>query len=205
MEMRLYPDLREFYNEGFVEYGSSVNLSFDAIEALIPTAPPLSEPDFEPYHDIDGDITLNITSPEEPEKDYDMAEEPEPDYDIDKPMDDLNFNRSEVKKTKDKVLDFLKHTGDKKDFNIWMKWRKEVNQQLLAVILLRQGHRVHLSSTELHRKPLCRHSEASIVREATGCSWVERRNMNGAEKTRLPGRPYIMYGIPRVRLRSKAK
>nr|KAG5700115.1 hypothetical protein BaRGS_029865 [Batillaria attramentaria] len=188
-EVRLYPDLGEFYNQGVVEYGSSVDIPITRGQGLLPTAPPPSEPDLDPRHQFALD--LNITAPEEPALDYTL----EPDYDLDD-FNDLNLNDAEKKILNDKVVDFPPQPRDKKDFNAWMTWRKQVNRQLASVILIKRGKQVHLRKSEMNRKPLSKQNVESVVKDAkTG-----KRGADKAEMTSLPGRPYIMYGIPRVKL-----
>lgn len=193
-EARLYPDLGEFYSQGVVEYGSSVDLPITRGHGLLPTAPPPSEPDLDTRHRFS--LGLNITAPEEPALDYTL----EPDYDLDD-IDDLNLNDVEKKILNDKKIEFPQQPKDKTDFNAWMTWRKQVNRQLASVILIKRGQQVHLRQSELSRKPLSKQNVESVVKDAKG----GRRGSDRAEMTSLPGRPYIMYGIPRVKLSTANK
>ncbi|KAK7100986.1 uncharacterized protein [Littorina saxatilis] len=221
----LYPDLKEFYREGVVETGSSVDLPF---AALVPTAPPPSESSFDLQHsrhphDHRCNLDLNITVPEEPELDYTF--EIEPDYDLDDPavhvdrltltaenLNNLNLNASEKKLLHDKNIEVPQQPRDTRDFRAWMTWRLQANKLLAAVILIRKGHHVHIRRSEIRRKPLTKQNVQTIVQEAKGGgsrggeggggggSQDMMRGRDRAERTSLSGCPYIMYGIPRVKL-----
>lgn len=200
MDDRLYPDLSAYYNGGFVECGSSIDEPIGKkFRYLLASAPPPSEPD------LDLEMKLNITSPEEPDLDYFEGDTIAPDYDLDEDAN-LNLNTAmEKKHISDKVIDFPQQPtdNDKRDFNAWMTWRKQVNRQLATVILIKRGHQVHLRQSELRRKPLSKHSMESIVQDARGGPRnIGNIDDHSAQKTSLPGRPYIMYGIPRVKLTS---
>ena len=199
----LYPDLREFYTEGLVETGSSIDLPFLGLDdRVMPTAPPA------PSGDGSGDLELNIQTPEEPEEDY--LFELEPDYDLDNDEDvnftlnNLNLNAKEKKILHDKNIEVPERSlpppppRDSKDFRAWMTWRMQANRLLAAVILIRQGRHVHVRQSEIRRKPLTKQNVEVIVQEARG----DRRRLcrDRAEKTSLPECPYIMYGIPRAKL-----
>ncbi|KAK6189786.1 hypothetical protein SNE40_001780 [Patella caerulea] len=77
------------------------------------------------------------------------------------------------------------------DFNRWMTWRKQVNRHMASMILLKQGKEVHVAPSEVNRKPLPKSTMKSVFDQA---------KIESERKTSLPGKPYIMYGIPRVQL-----
>lgn len=84
------------------------------------------------------------------------------------------------------------------DYNAWVKWRKQVNRQLAALILLRRGDEVRLQTVDLSRKPLSKNSMKEVFHKATNdCSKEAMTSLNG--------KPYIMYGIPRVALSKSSR
>ncbi|XP_059151624.1 uncharacterized protein LOC131937912 [Physella acuta] len=76
------------------------------------------------------------------------------------------------------------------EYNAWMTWRKQVNRQLATVILLKRNGQVHVQKKDMARRPL---SQSSI----DFVSLFKAEN-----KTSLGGKPFLMYGIPRVSLPS---
>ena len=192
LKSNLYPDLKEFYREGVVETGSSVDLPIHRVQ---PTAPPPSESNF----DLHDDLDLNIEIPEEPELDYTL--DIEPDYDMEdvtvENLNNLNLNDQEKKILHDKKIEVPKQPRDTRDFRAWMTWRLQANKLLAAVILIRKGHHVHIRKSEIRRKPLTKQNVQTIFQEARGGEQMPR---DRAERTSLSGCPYIMYGIPRVKL-----
>ncbi|KAL8562323.1 hypothetical protein ACOMHN_037279 [Nucella lapillus] len=213
--MNLYPDLHQFYNEGVVETGSSVDLPIHRIRhPLTPTAPP-QPPGLDLRLDLGDDLHFDLDDldvPDEPELDYTL--EIEPDYDdtvVDDPqtpdtLNNLNLTAREKRILHDKNIEVPQQPRDSSDFRAWIKWRTQANKLLAAVILIRQGRHVCLRQSEIERQPLSEHNVLSIVKDAKGDRGCPRPGRDhAAEWTSLSDCPYIMYGIPRVRLPSAGK
>ncbi|KAL8596031.1 hypothetical protein ACOMHN_021071 [Nucella lapillus] len=145
--------------------------------------------------------------------DNDCLEEPvelEPDYDTedlepDTLLNNLNLMASEkvILHTKNIVVPEPPPRRDH-DFRAWMTWRLQANKLLAAVILLRQGRHVHVTGSDIRRKPLTRQNVEKVVQQARAAPphpWDrDGRRRGSAERTSLPACPYVMYGIPRVNL-----
>lgn len=198
-------------------------------QGLEPTAPPPSEYSFELYPNIESlhlDLDRLSLAPDEPELDYTF--DIEPDYDVDDNVDNnghkhdsdhrnvektqtkgrtnnlnlinLNLNDAESKLLRDKNIEvppMQPPASATKDFHAWMTWRLQANKLLAALVLIRSGRRVHLRHSEVYRKPLTVENVHSIVRDAKGGAGGDTRC---GQTTSLTGCPYIMYGIPRVKL-----
>ncbi|XP_046566781.1 uncharacterized protein LOC124275327 [Haliotis rubra] len=200
---RLYPDLTQFYFSEGLQFGPQDT-------PVEPTSPyqTLLRPDYPLYPEL---TQLNITEEEVREIDPDYPtdnsnEDVEvfsciaPDYDLEDARQmnytvRVNLNKVERKILNDKTFEFLPsaiHPKAQREFHSWMKWRTQVNKQLVAMILIKHGKKVIVRSSELERKPLSTNTIRSVIDNAHSCQRLAQ--------TGLPGKPYIMYGIPRVQL-----
>ncbi|XP_041359914.1 uncharacterized protein LOC121376171 [Gigantopelta aegis] len=201
---RLYPDLSPFYNNGErVEYGAGSADEYYPETLLRPDYP--LYPDIPPLN-ITHDIReTEMTSSRNYTSGYsddiaNMDDICEPDYDNDDFMDDnINMRVPERKVLNDKLIGLTTEPRIpfsqryELDFQEWMTWRKQVNTHLAAMILIRQGKNVYITPADQRRKCLSTSIMETVFDQA-------RENPRTC-KTSLPGKPYIMYGIPRVKLR----
>lgn len=102
-----------------------------------------------------------------------------------------NVNKRQNAQSRNPTVNKLSQNSD--EYSAWVTWRKQVNRQLASLILLRRGDHVHLQTVDLSRKPLSKTSVKEVLQKATNdCSKESMTSLNG--------KPYIMYGIPRVAL-----
>ena len=203
---RLYPDLTPFYNNGErIEYGAGSFEEYCSETLLRPDYPLYPDiPSLNISHDIrraEMTSSHNYTSGYSDDN-ANMVDICEPDYDMDDFMDDndnINIRMPERKVLNDKLMGLREEPRDpfseryELDFQEWMSWRKQVNTHLAAMILIRQGKTVYITPSDQVRKCLSRSIMETVFDKA-------RENPRTC-KTSLPGKPYIMYGIPRVKLR----
>lgn len=82
------------------------------------------------------------------------------------------------------------------DFQEWISWRTQANGQLVYLIQKNRGYDVSIAAWEASREALSSNTINSVIEHARASA------LPGT--TSLVGKPYIMYGIPRAHICSKA-
>ncbi|KAH9488289.1 hypothetical protein Btru_063828 [Bulinus truncatus] len=98
-------------------------------------------------------------------------------------------HQTKERKSENVTADRISPSTSSDEYSAWMTWRKQVNRQLATAILLRKDNEFQQQNSGMCKKSL-NQSSFDIISQYARCE----------QKTPLGGKPFVMYGIPRVSL-----